>query len=73
MRMQQITDAGLEHLKGLSQFQWLGRGNTKVTDVGLEHLKRLNQLQWLSLSDTKVTGAGVKRLRQALPNCHIVH
>ena len=44
-----MTDAGLEHLKGLTQLQSLCLGNTKVTDAGLEHLKGLTQLQSLHL------------------------
>ena len=36
-----MTDAGLEHLKGLTQLQRLACGDTQVTDAGLEHLKGL--------------------------------
>ena len=67
----QISDAGWEHLKGLSQLQTLYLGDTKVTDAGLEHLQGLSQLQFLYLQVTKVTDAGVKKLQQALPNCKI--
>jgi len=58
----QVTDAGLENLKGLTQLQGLNLGGTKVTDTGLENLKGLNQLQWLSLGGTKVTDAGLENL-----------
>ena len=34
-----MTDAGLEHLKGLTKLQWLDLAGTEVTDAGLEHLK----------------------------------
>ena len=44
-----VGDAGLEHLKGLTQLQDLSLGGTKVSDAGLEHLKGLTQLQWLDL------------------------
>ena len=37
-----VTDAGLEHLKGLTQLQTLSLSQTKVTDSGLESLEGLN-------------------------------
>ena len=40
-----MTDAGLEHLKGLTQLRELNLNDTQVTDAGLEHLKGLTQLQ----------------------------
>ena len=57
-----ITDADLEHLKGLTQLKGLSLG-THVTDAGMEHLKGLTQLQELELFDTKVTDAGLKHLK----------
>ena len=48
-----MTDAGLVHLKGLTNLQSLDLDSTKVTDAGLEHLKGLTKLQSLSLSDTR--------------------
>jgi len=36
-----VTDAGLEHFKGLTQLQELCLTDTKVTGAGLEHLKGL--------------------------------
>ena len=65
------TDAGMEHLKALTQLQRLWLSYTRVTDGGLEHLKGLTQLQWLSLWDARVTDAGEADLRKALPNCNI--
>ena len=66
-----MTDAGLEHLKGLSQLLALHLDGTQVTDAGLEHLKGLTQLQVLNLGNTQVTDAGVKDLQQALPKVQI--
>ena len=57
-----VTDAGLAHLKGLTQLQSLNLGFTKVTDTGLEHLRRLTKLQRLNLNYTKVTDAGLEYL-----------
>jgi hypothetical protein len=59
----QVTDAGLEHLKGLTQLWRLSLNGTEVTDVGLEHLKGLMQLQGLYLTRTKVTDAGLEHLK----------
>ncbi len=39
-----VTDAGLKHLKGLTNLQSLDLGQTQVTDAGLEPLKGLTQL-----------------------------
>jgi beta-lactamase regulating signal transducer with metallopeptidase domain len=63
LRETKVTDAGLEHLKGFSQLQYLFLGHTDVTDAGLEHLKGLSQLQMLDLSGTKVTDAGLEHLK----------
>ena len=68
-----VTDAGLVHLKGLTNLQTLYLYRTKVTDAGLVHLKGLTNLQFLSLYNTKVTDEGVKKLQTALPNCNISH
>ena len=56
----EISDAGLENLKGLTQLHIY---NTKVSDAGLENLKGLTQLRSLYLTDTRVTDAGLIHLR----------
>ncbi len=68
----QITDAGLEHLKGLSNLFFLRLNSTQITDVGLVHIEGLTKLRWLDLGNTKVSAGGVKKLQQALPNCQII-
>jgi hypothetical protein len=73
LKSSEVTDAGLEHLKGLAKLQRLSVSYTKVSDAGLEHLKGLTHLRLLDLWGTKVTDAGVKRLQQALPNCKIYY
>jgi hypothetical protein len=67
----QVADAGLEHLKGLTQLQDLRLQWTEVTDAGLVHLNGLTKLKWLDMNATKVTDAGVKDLQKALPKCKI--
>jgi hypothetical protein len=67
----QVTDADLEHLKGLTRLHALWLESTRVTDAGLEHLERLSNLRQLYLQNTRVTDAGVEKLKQALPNCEI--
>ncbi len=59
----QVTDAGLESLKGLSQLESLGLDGTKITDAGLIQLKGLSQLHELYLFDTKVTDSGLEHLK----------
>ena len=36
----QITDAGLVHLKGLTQLEWLDLERTQVTDAGVKELQK---------------------------------
>ena len=67
----QVTDAGVKHLHGLTQLRTLWLNHTRVTDAGLEHLKGLSQLQELFLDERGVTDTGVMKLHQALPNCEI--
>jgi hypothetical protein len=59
----QISDGGLENIKGLTQLQNLSLYNTDVTDGGLEHLKGLTQLQKLELVNTQVTDGGLEHLK----------
>jgi len=58
----QITDKGLEKLKGMKSLTRLHLENTKVTDAGLEHLKGLENLEYLNLYGTQVTDAGIQKL-----------
>jgi hypothetical protein len=68
---QQVTDADLVKLKGLTNLTALELSSTRITDNGLEHLKKLTSLKHLRLNQTKVTAKGVAELRKALPNCKI--
>ncbi len=69
----QITDAGLEHLEGLTKLEGLWLNGTQVTDAGLVHLEGLTKLEYLYLWNTQITDEGVKKLQEALPNCKIYH
>ena len=69
----QITDAGLEHLKGLSNLETLYLIRAQITDAGLEHLEGITNLKELYLYGTQVTDEGVKKLQEALPDCEILH
>jgi Leucine-rich repeat (LRR) protein len=57
------TDAGLMHLRGLSQLKMLLLCDTKITDAGLVHLQGLSQLQSLFLDNTKITDIGLVHLQ----------
>ncbi len=59
----EVTDAGLEHLKGLTELQTLDLWRTKLTGAGLVHLRGLTKLQLLEMSETKVTDAGLEHLK----------
>jgi hypothetical protein len=58
-----ITDARLEHLKGLTSLNQLVLNGTQITNAGLEHLKGLTSLTNLGLEDTQVTDAGLEHLK----------
>ncbi len=58
----QLTDAGLEHLKGLTNVGSLNLSGTQVSDAGLCHLKGLSSLMDLDLANTQITDEGLKHL-----------
>jgi hypothetical protein len=66
------SDAGLEHLKGLSDLRSLGLRSTMVSDAGLALLKGFISLQELDLGNTQVSDEGIAELQAALPGCNIV-
>ena len=59
----QFTDAGLDHLKGLTNLTMLFLTSSKVGDKGLPSLKGMKNLQVLALSRTQVTDAGLDALK----------
>ena len=58
----QITDAGLVHLKGLTNLADLNLYRTQVTDAGLVHLNGMANLVSLDLLGSQVTDAGLVHL-----------
>jgi Leucine-rich repeat (LRR) protein len=52
-----VTDAGIAHLKGLTQMKGLGLDYCRITDAELAHLKDLTQLQRLTLRGKEITDA----------------
>ena len=66
------TDAGLAHLKGLTNLTDLNLYRTQITDAGMVHLKGLTGLQGLDLYGTQVTEAGIAELQKALSDCKII-
>ena len=48
----QVSEAGLEHLKGLWNLRTLNLSDTQITDAGREHFKELTSLPELNLGET---------------------
>lgn len=59
-----ISDAGLVHLKGLTNLTTLELAGTKISDAGLVHLKGLTHLTTLDLHFTEVCDAGLVHLKE---------
>ena len=66
-----VTDAQLVHLRGLTCLRDVEFYHIRITDSGMAHLKGLTNLETLFLYDTQVTKDGRTMLRKALPNCEI--
>jgi hypothetical protein len=57
----------------LSNLEYLDVSSTKVTDAGLKHLSGLHRLRTLGVVECAVTKAGIDELKEALPDCRIIH
>ena len=57
----EVTDATLEHLRGLVKLRRLDVGNSQVTDAGLATIAALPALEELNLGHTKITDAGFQQ------------
>ena len=62
-RNSQVTDAVLEHLKGLGNLRSLVLSQTQITDAGMEHLEGLTGLEELLLTGTQITDDGLEHLK----------
>jgi hypothetical protein len=58
-----VTDAGLRHVKGLPDLQYLILIDSQVTDKGLQDLEGLTQLEGLWLDNTQVTDKGLEHVK----------
>jgi serine/threonine protein kinase len=61
--LQKVDDAGLAHLKELTNLTGLSLAETRVGDAGLIHLKGLTNLTSLNLAGTRVSDAGLEHLK----------
>lgn len=58
---EQLTDAGVEHLKGLTELQKLSLSGHIITDAALKYLKGMKKLEYLDLNvNKKITGSGLE-------------
>lgn len=58
-----ITDAGLVHVRELTQLQDLWLSHTQITDAGLANIEGMTRLEMLALSHTRITDAGLVYLK----------
>jgi hypothetical protein len=57
-----VSDAGVAHLSGLVNMNWLNLDNTHMGNPGLEHLRGMTKLTFLHLGSTYVTNDGMPLL-----------
>lgn len=63
LRCLKISDAGLIHVKDVTNVTFLSLVGTEITDAGLVNLKGLTNLEVLRLDRTQVTAAGLVHLK----------
>jgi len=68
-----ITDFSVKQLSSLTNLTHLGLNATEITDDSIPTLKSLTKLQYLNVSETGLSRNGLIELRDALPDCQIVH
>jgi hypothetical protein len=66
-----ITDAGMDHLRGLTALRSLGLHWTRVTDASIDVFIQMTALEHLDIWGCEITETAVARLRDALPRCEI--
>jgi hypothetical protein len=67
-----VTDAGLAHLRDVSELTFLELDGTPITDAGLRHLAGLPGLVWLQLEKAAVGDAGLAHLKGSTRFRHLV-
>jgi Leucine-rich repeat (LRR) protein len=73
----EITDSGIDSLKGLDKLKTLVLSHADVTDAEMENLAKLRGLKTLFVDRTHVTEKGVERFNEErrknqLPECRVV-
>jgi hypothetical protein len=58
-----VSDAGLAHLKGMTGIEVLELADEPIADAGLAHLSGIRTIRILSVDNTPVTDAGLAHLR----------
>lgn len=64
LRITQIGDEGVFHLKPLKKLKFLNLFRTNLSDAGLAQLKNLTELETLLIGGTKITDDGLKNLEK---------
>jgi hypothetical protein len=57
-----VTDAGLQHVSGLTQLEWLDVAHTAVGDAGLACVKPAKHLNHLIAEHTRITDAAMETI-----------
>jgi len=58
----ELSDAGMVHLRGLTNIERLNIGGPGLTDAGLKCLANMKKLNHLTISDGRFTDEGLRRL-----------
>jgi Leucine-rich repeat (LRR) protein len=64
LHLSDISEADLEHLKGLTKLRRLGLADVKLTDAGLKRIEDLTTLEILFLMENPITDAGLDHLQK---------
>ena len=68
----QVSDKGMQTVKGFERLRVLYLGNTGITDKGLAELRGLDGLRTLNVANTKVTADAAEKFADELPNLRVV-
>lgn len=58
-----VTDAGMKHVKGLSQLRELLLQGVPITDAGVAHVEDMSELRTLDLAATRITDHGLEHFK----------